>query len=172
MDNKQFGLFLNKLRKEKGLTQQELADKLHVTRQAVSKWESGSGYPDVSMLTSIASELNVSVDELMNAKKDSNSKSNKYNKYILIIVSIVLIISCILFISYLNRDKTPKMFKTIINDIYNGTNEVKVEDYNHNNVTEEFKEIYQDYYDNKNYYYIFTNCAGKYVFNGRFDIDE
>lgn len=170
MDNREFGLFLNKLRKEKNLTQQDLADKLHVTRQAISKWEKGVGYPDISMLTSIAKELDVSVDELMNARKDFNA-NKKNNKILIIVTSIILLLICLIFVANLNRDKTPKMFKTIIDNVYEYSDEVIVEDYYHNDVSEKFRETYQEYYDNKDYYYIFTNSAGKYIFNGRIDIN-
>ena len=45
-----FGMKLQSLRKEKGLSQEALAEKLHVSRQAVSKWESGAGYPEMDKL--------------------------------------------------------------------------------------------------------------------------
>lgn len=56
---------LRTMRKEKNLSQEELADMLGVSRQAVSKWESGEGYPEVEKLLIIAKELNVSLDSLM-----------------------------------------------------------------------------------------------------------
>ena len=56
---------LKLLRKEKGITQENLAELLQVSRQAVSKWESGSGYPETDKLLMIARELDVSLDCLM-----------------------------------------------------------------------------------------------------------
>ena len=53
------------LRKNKGLTQEELAEKLGVSRQAVAKWESGQVYPDIFNLIQISSMMNVSVDYLV-----------------------------------------------------------------------------------------------------------
>ena len=56
---------LSLLRKSKGLTQEALADRLGVTRQAVAKWESGQVYPDISNLIEISNMMNVSVDYLV-----------------------------------------------------------------------------------------------------------
>ncbi len=61
----EFGEKLKSLREEKGMTQQTLADHLYVTRQAVSKWECGSRYPDLMTTKKIADYLNVSIDELV-----------------------------------------------------------------------------------------------------------
>ena len=60
------------LRKSKGMTQEELASALDVSRQAVAKWESGQGYPDISNLISISSMFNVTVDYLV---KDGDCQS-------------------------------------------------------------------------------------------------
>ena len=56
---------LKKLRQEKQLSQEDLATRLYVTRQAVSKWENGDGTPDLKTLVQLASELDVSLDELV-----------------------------------------------------------------------------------------------------------
>ena len=69
MDNIQFGAFIAQLRKEQGLTQKELADKLNVTDKAVSKWETGKGFPDVKLLEPLARALGVSLVELMQGKR-------------------------------------------------------------------------------------------------------
>lgn len=69
MDNTQFGAFIAQLRKEQGLTQKELADKLNVTDKAVSKWETGKGFPDVKLLEPLAQALEVSLVELMQGKR-------------------------------------------------------------------------------------------------------
>lgn len=64
--NKQaFGVFLMQLRKEKGYTQKELAEKLYVSDKAVSKWERGLSVPDVSLLVPLAELLDISVTELL-----------------------------------------------------------------------------------------------------------
>ena len=69
MDNTQFGAFIARLRKEQGLTQKELADRLNVTDKAVSKWETGKGFPDVKLLEPLAQALGVSLAELMRGQR-------------------------------------------------------------------------------------------------------
>ena len=63
----EFNEKLVELRKSRGLTQEELAEKLYVTRSAVSKWESGRGYPNLDSLKGIADLFSVTVDELLSA---------------------------------------------------------------------------------------------------------
>lgn len=65
----EFNEKLQKLRKEHNITQEGLADKLNVSRQAVSKWESGSAYPDMEKLISLSRIFNISLDDLVNDKK-------------------------------------------------------------------------------------------------------
>lgn len=57
MDNGKTGALIKKLRKEKGMTQKELADQLHITDRAVSKWERGLCAPDLSLLEPLAAAL-------------------------------------------------------------------------------------------------------------------
>jgi transcriptional regulator with XRE-family HTH domain len=61
----EFGENIRKAREEMGITQQTLADKLYVTRQAVSRWENGSRYPDLLTAKSLAKALDTSLDELL-----------------------------------------------------------------------------------------------------------
>jgi len=67
-----FGKFLYVLRKEKGMTQAELAKALGVTNKAVSKWETGESMPDTSLLLPISKLFGVSVDELLKGKRNSD----------------------------------------------------------------------------------------------------
>lgn len=60
---------LQKLRKERGITQEELAEKLYVSRTAISKWESGRGYPNIDSLKAISEFFSVSVDDLLSGNK-------------------------------------------------------------------------------------------------------
>lgn len=77
MDAKVTGCFIAQLRKELGLTQKELAEKLEVTDKAISRWETGKGLPDTSLLKPLAEIFGVSVGELLSGKRmdDSQIKS-------------------------------------------------------------------------------------------------
>ena len=72
MNQQKIGKFIASLRKEKNLTQQELADKLHVTDRAISNWENGRRMPDVSLFKPLCETLGISVNELLNGEKISN----------------------------------------------------------------------------------------------------
>lgn len=65
----EFGEKIRNLRENKGMTQQTLADKLHVTRQAISRWECGARYPDIFLTKQIAQILEVTVDELLSGEE-------------------------------------------------------------------------------------------------------
>ena len=66
---KTIGEMISSLRKEKGMTQNELAEKMNVTDKAVSKWERDLSCPDINTISKLANILDVSVDELLQAKK-------------------------------------------------------------------------------------------------------
>ncbi len=68
MANKSMGEIISTLRKEKGMTQKELADMLNITDKAVSKWERDIACPDTMTIPKLAEILGISVEELMNAK--------------------------------------------------------------------------------------------------------
>ncbi len=67
------GKNITKLRKEKGITQEQLAERLHVTRQAVSHWENGKTNPDIDILTTLAEYFEVSIEELIYGNKSKSS---------------------------------------------------------------------------------------------------
>ena len=80
----EFGEKLQELRKNKGLTQEELAEALYVSRTAVSKWESGRGYPNIESLKEISKFFSVTIDELLSGDKilsiaENENKSNIRN---------------------------------------------------------------------------------------------
>ena len=77
MDNIKFGKLILKLRKKQNRTQKELAEKLNVTDKAVSKWERGDSFPDITLLEPIAKELGVTVSELITGEKDLNDDEIK-----------------------------------------------------------------------------------------------
>ena len=69
IDKKEFGRFLSELRKEQGMTQKELAEKLFVSDKAVSKWETGGSIPDVALLMPLSKLLDVTVPELLECRR-------------------------------------------------------------------------------------------------------
>lgn len=117
MDAEKIGQFIYKLRTDKNLTQSQLADSIHVTNKAISRWERGIGFPDISLLEPLSNELGVSILELLKgeklnkndyvAKNDINTlleviinikkKSKKNNLILLSITTIIVIISIIYF---------------------------------------------------------------------------
>ncbi len=76
MDQYVTGTMIRTLREKKGMTQAELAEKLYVSDKAVSKWENGKGYPDVSLLESIAEVFGISVTELLSGKAVQNMNTS------------------------------------------------------------------------------------------------
>ena len=72
MDAQKFGAFIAQCRKEKSMTQSELAAKIMVTDKAVSRWERGKGFPDINLLLPLAEALEVSVLELMHSERQKD----------------------------------------------------------------------------------------------------
>jgi len=70
---------LKQIRKEKQLSQEELAEILDVSRQAVSKWEQGNGYPEVEKLLLLSSKLNISLDSLMSTEIAQGTNTQNTN---------------------------------------------------------------------------------------------
>ena len=68
MDPKEFGAFIQARRKELGMNQNQLAEKLHVTAKAVSRWERGVGFPSIELLRPLADALQITIAELMQSK--------------------------------------------------------------------------------------------------------
>ena len=95
------GLFIKKLRKEKHITQEQLAKKLNVSVKVVSKWETGERQISTEMIKPICKTFNITETELLNGKKD---RSNKLFKVINIIVVVLFIIILILFVTNINKD--------------------------------------------------------------------
>ena len=71
MDQIKIGVFLKELRKEKGLTQEQLAEVLNVSSRTVSRWETGSNMPDISILVEIADYYDLDVREILNGERSN-----------------------------------------------------------------------------------------------------
>lgn len=91
MDQKKIGKFIAECRKEKNLTQEQLAEKLNVTSKSISRWENGKTMPDITLFELLCEELNISIDELLKAQKNNDKKDRNqlhvevlvdYSKYI------------------------------------------------------------------------------------------
>lgn len=108
MDIAKIGEYISNLRREKNMTQEELAKKIYVTNKAVSRWETGKSLPEIETLYLLSKELDVSVNEILEAgnsnndeiKKYYNGKKNKKNileiiiSFIMYVVPIISIYIC------------------------------------------------------------------------------
>lgn len=74
MGHKKIGAFIAQCRKEKGLTQMQLAERLEITNQAISKWENGRGMPDMSLLQPLCDNLDISLNELFSGEHISEEE--------------------------------------------------------------------------------------------------
>ena len=79
---KTLGTVIAELRKQHGMTQLELAEKMGVTDKAVSKWERDLSCPDINSLPTLAEVLGVSVEELMQTKKDAEAPASKVSQLV------------------------------------------------------------------------------------------
>ncbi len=110
MDQERIAKFIKEIRTQNKLSQNEFAKKYGVTYQAVSKWENGKNIPDISILTQICSDYNMSIEELLNGTK----KEKKSNKFIIIsIIGIILTIITSIIIVNITKEEDTFEFKTL-----------------------------------------------------------
>ena len=83
MDQKKIGKFLKELRKEKGITQEEFAEMLNVSGRTVSRWETGTNMPDISLLVDIAEIFDVSIPEIINGERKSEIMEKEVKETVL-----------------------------------------------------------------------------------------
>lgn len=122
MDLNKISNFIKAKRKELGITQDELAEKLFVTEKAISRWETGRGTPDISLLLPLSKELNIDVSELLNGEENKKSKNdveqlieyneitkaNKYNFQFKLTI-FFYILSILSFLFYLRFEYDPNI---------------------------------------------------------------
>ncbi len=77
MNQQKIGTFLKQLRKDKGLTQEQLAEHFYVSSRTVSRWETGSNMPDVDMLIELAGFYDVDIREIINGERKSETMDNE-----------------------------------------------------------------------------------------------
>ena len=75
-------LMIKRLRQDKGINQEQLAEQLHVTRQAVSSWENGKTQPDIETLTQIAAYFSVSVEYMIYGKEPTTNSGEEVRKWV------------------------------------------------------------------------------------------
>lgn len=100
MDQNKIGNFISKVRKNKKLTQKELAERLHISEKTISKWECGKGLPEVSLMKPLCKELDITVTELLNGEKETTEEgiinyidyTKKKSKHKIIFLSIIFIL--------------------------------------------------------------------------------
>ena len=153
-----FGNLIKEIRKEYNLTQKDIADKYHVTYQAVSKWENGKNMPDVSILKEISKDFNVSVHDLIDGNIKKKKKKNIYI-ILLIVICTIFVIGIILLIKRDNNFESKTLSSTCkdynISGIisYNSNKSViyipKIE-YCGNNTTTKYKKIECTLYEKNN----------------------
>lgn len=122
MDQVKIGKFISSLRKEKGYTQEQLAEKLNVSNKSISRWENGNTMPDLSLIPKLCEILGISINELLSGERIESDEyqkrfeeniiinmdllkkkiSNFTKKFILIVLSlfILLVIGIFVFIGY------------------------------------------------------------------------
>lgn len=147
MNQVKIGKFISEKRKEKKLTQQQLAEKLGVSDRAISNWENGKNMPDISLFPIISRELDVTVNDLMSGEKvdkkeyqekfeeniiytidETIKKENKFLKIILwtifsFIFLFVMYVSIESIYMHSNMDSTPLIKKSYSVDIHAEDNE-------------------------------------------------
>ena len=103
----EFNEKLQELRKQKGLTQEELAASLYVSRTAISKWESGRGYPNIESLKAIAKFFSVTVDELLSTDEVLTIADEKKSIFVILCTDcLTSVLRCSFFCRSLQRTLT------------------------------------------------------------------
>ena len=119
MDLNKISTFIRTRRKKLGMTQQELALKLFVTEKAVSRWETGRGTPDISLLIPLSKALNVDISEILSGESkkaeiekiieyNEFNKKHKFNLQFKLII-MLYVISILLFLIYLRFEYDPSI---------------------------------------------------------------
>ncbi len=77
MDQKKIGIFIALLRRERGITQAELGEKIGVTNKTVSRWENGNYMPDIATMLSLCEEFEISINELLSGQRLGSDEFRK-----------------------------------------------------------------------------------------------
>lgn len=109
MNQEKIGNFIKEIRKKNNLTQKELADKLGVTYQAVSKWETGLNIPDIAIIRQISKMYNVDINEILDGEK----KKKKRDIFILITIVLIILFGISIFVIVKNKHSDDIHLKTL-----------------------------------------------------------
>lgn len=153
---------LIKIRKDNNLTQEELADKLYITRQTVSNWENDKFYPDIETLILISDMFNISLDNLLKTDtkviKDMDKKIKQHRKLRIIVFLLIIILASSLYIGYKYHQNHQKVItKVVVKKVPEGYMVIAVSDQkigrNQNDNLSALVDKYVDIYiDNEEYY--------------------
>ena len=161
MNQERIGNLIKEIRKDNNLTQKELADKLGVTFQAVSKWENGKNIPDIAILKQISEMFNINIDNILNGEKILKEKQRikKRNLIIGLIIAIIVVIAAALIINHNHKIQFKKVTTCDSNIKVTGNValdakknmyiSITVLDYEHEDKTV-YKEIKSTLYENYN----------------------
>ena len=118
MDQEKIGKFIKEIRRKNKLTQKDLADKLGVTFQAVSKWENGKNVPDISLLREMSKLFEVNLDDIIDGeiREKKEDKFNKKNYFYFGGILVLFVIIIFITISGNNRDFEFKQISTSCNN--------------------------------------------------------
>lgn len=145
----EMGKFIAEIRKEKNMTQKDLAKVLYVSDRAVSKWERGKSFPDISLLKKISEVLDVSLTELFNGKRmdevsiektdkilEDSVKHLKKQSYKNILIKVLLIIPIILFFFF--------VFLIVVSEFYYGSIRIGNKTLDFPNLSSSVAKVYSD----------------------------
>ena len=108
MDQEKFGKFIKEIRQKHNLTEKEVAEKYHVSYQAVSKWENGKNMPDTALIKQISEDFNISLEELYNGEF-----KNKKKKKLILFSALILLIIVFMIIFLILFKEDDFQFKTL-----------------------------------------------------------
>ena len=108
MNQEKIGSLIKEIRKKNNLTQKELADKLGVTYQAVSKWETGLNIPDIAIIKQISEMYNIDINEILDGEK-----KKRKNIFVLITVILLILFSVSIIVIIKNRHSDDIELKTL-----------------------------------------------------------
>lgn len=114
MNSNNIGKFISELRKKNNMTQRDLANKLMVTSQAVSKWENGRGIPDIEMLKKLSEIFKVNIDDILEGETLKKEPKNKHHIYIYLLLFLMVSVTFLIVLKY--QDNNDFNFKTLASD--------------------------------------------------------